>query len=47
MYNHILAKVEYEERVRRVERAALRPRIAKRNRFSTSLKSLLTFIAGF
>jgi hypothetical protein len=47
MYNYILAKVEYGERVRRAERAALHPKIEKRSRLSTSLKSLLTLIARF
>jgi len=47
MLNYMVARVEYEERVRRAERAALSPQIAKRSRLSTSLKSLLTLIARF
>jgi hypothetical protein len=47
MMNYMLARLEYENQVRRAERAALRPRIEKRSRRSIDLKSLLTLIARF
>ena len=45
MMNDMLARLEYENKVRRAERAALHPQIEKRNRRSIGLKSLLTLIA--
>lgn len=47
MMNYMLARLEYDNDVRRAERAALRPRIEKRSRRSIGLKSLLTLIARF